>query len=593
MKAAVTTHVLMQPQPDAGLGGDTATFLDRVSKRLESLSHEASGANWKYETDVNDDNAKAALESTLVLNEAVLEVLRELPAHTGSTEDEKRMLNLLALMGGVPTDPAEQESLASIQSKMTTIYATATVNGLKLEPDLTELLQRSRNPEKLLMGFIGWRNATGPRTKPMFGEFVRLLNKGARDGGFKDAADLWRAGYDMPVADFTSMISGIWDEVLPLYEQLHCYTKHRLQSFYGDKVVPLDDGLIPGHLLGNMWSQDWSNIYDLVVPFPDVTPIEITPALVEQGYTAERMHRLSEEFYTSLGYPPLPASFWTKSMLVRPKDREVVCHASAWDFGNDDLRIKMCTAITGEELLTVHHEQGHLYYDHFYGVQPYLYRDAAADFFHEAIGDTIQLSVVVPEHLKKVGLIKGKIEQSKEQTINALMAVALSKVPTLPWALLVDVWRWRVFSGEIAEADYQSSWVALVEEFQGVKRPVPSTDADFDPAAKFHISANVPYIRYFGAGVLQFQLYEGLCAAIGHTGPLHKCDFYRNHKAGKRFADMLSLGRSKPWQEAIRVATGGTSDTLDGRPLVRYFEPLMEWLKQHNDGRSCSWKGRK
>lgn len=186
--------------------------------------------------------------------------------------------------------------------------------------------------------------------------------------------------------------------------------------------------------------------------------IDTTPELKKQGYDAVKMHQLSEAFYKSLGMDSLPKSFWTKSMLTRPEGREVVCHASAWDFGNDDLRIKMCTVVTHGDLMTVHHEQGHLYYDHYYKNQPYLFRDGAADFFHEAIGDTMQLSVVTPKHLQKIGLITGNVTESPEQTINAQMAVALDKIVSLPWTYLVDQWRWSVFSGAVKPEQYQAEW---------------------------------------------------------------------------------------------------------------------------------------
>ncbi|KAJ3088792.1 hypothetical protein HK102_007894 [Quaeritorhiza haematococci] len=577
---------------------DTKKFLEHVNRAIGQAESEVSEATWAYETDITDENQRKSTEAELKYNQILLDILKEAPKYTGKTEDEKRMLKMIMLRGGIPNKPEDQQELSELQAKMVAIYSTARYKGMALEPELTEVLAKSRDYNELLDAYNGWRTVTGPKIKPLYEKFINVSNVGARDGGFEDTSVLWRAGYDMSVDEFTSMIQQVWEQVLPLYEQLHCYTKGRLMDKYGkDKFG--DDGLIPAHLLGNMWSQDWSNIYDLLIPYPDVQPIEITPELVKQGYDAAAMHKLSENFYVSLGYDHLPKTFWEKSMIVKPKDREVVCHASAWDFGNDDLRIKMCTVVTGEDLLVVHHEQGHLYYDHYYRHQPALYRGGASDFFHEAIGDTMVLSVVVPSHLKKIGLLPkddppknvGTTQQHDKQTINYQMAVALSKISILPWAYLIDLWRWSVMKGDVTPDQYQESWLALVRKYQGLKRPVPSQLGDFDAGAKYHVPANVPYVRYFGAAVIQFQFHEALCKAAGHKGPIHECSIYENKKAGTQFREMLEMGASKPWQEAIKVATGGMYDKLDGRPLVEYFEPLLKWLKEQNQGRQCGWKG--
>ncbi|KNC99914.1 uncharacterized protein SPPG_05286 [Spizellomyces punctatus DAOM BR117] len=579
-----------EPIEQTAKHGSAKKFLKRVNKRLDVLSAETSEAAWAYETNITDHNSDLATEAQLKMNKALMKIIADSSGYKGKSKSEKRQLHLIKLLGGMPDSKDDQKELADLQAEMTKIYSTAKYLGAPLDPNLTDTLATSRDYDVLLSTYIGWRNVTGPFIKPLYEKFVTLSNQGAHDNGYDDAGALWRAGYDMSSEDFTELIEKVWNQVLPLYEQLHCYVRAKLAEKYGKDRVELEDGFMPAHLLGNMWSQDWSHIYDLLIPYTDVLPIDVTPELVKQGYDAYSMHRLSESFYKSLGYDPLPQTFWTKSMLTRPADREVVCHASAWDFGNDDLRIKMCTTVTQEDLLTIHHEQGHLYYDHHYRKQPALYRDAAADFFHEAIGDTMELSVVVPQHLKEIGLIKGDIKDSPEQTINAQLAVALTKIAVLPWVYLVDQWRWKVFSGEVKPEDYQTAWIKLVEKYQGLKRPYPSTPDDFDPGAKFHIPANVPYIRYFGAALIQFQFHAALCKTAGHEGPLHTCSIYGNKKAGKQFAKMLSLGRSKTWQEALRTASRGEFDTLDGGPILEYFTPLREWLEKQNEGRTCGWK---
>ncbi|TPX66498.1 hypothetical protein SpCBS45565_g04414 [Spizellomyces sp. 'palustris'] len=567
----------------------TAEWLKDVDRRLTAESTLSSEAQWSFDTNLTDANEAIANAASLRFNQLMTTILAESTQYQGTSEDEKRQLNLIKLNGGIPKDVAVQKELTEALSKMSSIYSTSKANGKPLDPDLTEILATSRDYNTLLEAYISWRNATGPLIKPIYTRFVELSNKGAVDGGFKDTSVLWRAGYDMEQDEFTAMMEKALQQVTPLYEQLHCYARSKLSEIYGKDKVELDGGYMPAHILGNMWSQEWGGIYDLLIPYPAVQPIDTTAELKKQGYDAVKMHELSESFYTSLGMDELPESFWTKSMLTKPTDREAVCHASAWDFNNDDLRIKMCTVVSHNDLMTVHHEQGHLYYDHYYRNQPYLFRSGAADFFHEAIGDTMQLSVVTASHLQKVGLITGNVTTSPEQVINAQMAVALDKIVSLPWTYLVDQWRWRVFAGEIQPDKYQQEWETLIEKYQGVKRPVPSGANDFDPGAKYHIPANTPYIRYFGANVIQFSFHKALCKTAGYTGPLHECDIFGSKEAGEQFKRMLSLGQSKAWQEAMKIGTNGMFDTVDGSAIIEYFAPLLEWLREQNAGKQCGW----
>ncbi|KAJ3223878.1 hypothetical protein HK099_000598, partial [Clydaea vesicula] len=525
---------------------DARSFLNHVNKVFSDSEFEINQASWNYNTNITEHNQKVSTDIEIKANEVLLKIIEEAKQYEGETEDEKRQLLLISLKSGTPSSREDQRRLSELQAKMTEIYSTAKVDGHTLEPDLTETLATSRDYDTLLKAYIGFRDATGPKIKPMYEEFIKLMNVGAKENNFDDAGALWRAGYDMGDLDFVTMMEKVWQQVLPLYEQIHCYTKYKLSEKY--EKVDENKEFIPAHLLGNMWSQDFSNIYsDILIPFPDVTPVEITPELVKQKLL------------------------------------------SAWDFGNNDLRIKMCTAVTGEELLTIHHEQGHLYYDHYYSNQPSLYRESAADFFHEAIGDTMVLSVVVPEHLQEIGLLKGKLEKSLKQTINAQMAVALSKIAVLPWAYMVDLYRWKLFAGVVTKENYQSEWENLMKKYQGIERPIPGVSTDFDAGAKYHVPANTPYVRYFGAAVIQFQFHESLCKVAGHTGPLHECSIYKNLEAGNNFKNLLSLGRSKTWQEAVNIGTNGQYDTLDGQSLIKYFAPLMDWLKEENKGKTCGW----
>ena len=377
----------------------------------------------------------------------------------------------------------------------------------------------------------------------------------------------------------------LWGEVKPFYDELHCYVRGRLSETYGAEKVP-NEGPIPAHLLGNMWSQTWDNIYDIAEPYSGVASLDVTSALVEQGYDELQMTKTAEAFFTSLGLPSLPDSFYKNSMIKKPRDRNVVCHASAWDIDNgNDPRIKQCVEINEEQLETLHHELGHIYYYLMYKDQPSVFKGGAHDGFHEAIGDTIQLSMT-PAYLKKKGLI-GETVESYEATINKQMKMALQKIAFLPFGKMIDEWRWQVFSGEIAPEDYNAGWWRLREEYQGIAAPLERTEADFDAGAKYHIPGNTPYTRYFLSFIMQFQFHKSLCDEAGFEGPLHECSIYDNKAAGKKLGDMLAMGQSKPWPEAMQAMTG--QPDMDGSAIIDYFGPLNDWLKVQNKDQQCGW----
>ena len=419
----------------------------------------------------------------------------------------------------------------------------------------------------------------------MYSRMVSLSNEGAREIGFSDLGDLWRSGYDMSPEAFEKETDRLWDQVKPLYEQVHCYVRAQLAKRYGPEKVKAQ-APIPAHLLGNMWAQEWANIYPLVEPFKNQPSLDVTAALQRQKYDSIKMVKLGESFFTSLGMNPLPGSFWKNSMFQKPQDREVVCHASAWDVTfNNDLRIKMCIKIDEEDLTTIHHELGHNYYYNHYYKLPVLFQQGATDGFHEAIGDALTLSIT-PDYLKQVGLLQ-EVPKDDKGLINLQMKEALEKIAFLPFGRLMDQWRWDVFSGKVKPGEYNQHWWRLREKYQGVSAPVARSEADFDPGAKYHIPANVPYMRYFLARILQFQFHRAMCEAADHRGPLHQCSIFGNKAAGGKLSSMLALGASKPWPDALHALTGQRE--MDASALVQYFEPLMKWLGEQNRGQTCGW----
>jgi peptidyl-dipeptidase A len=568
-------------------------FVVRLNREMTELGREQAAAGWAYATFINQDteflNAKAT-ERSLEYFSAAVDTAKAYEKQQLSPATA-RTLHLLKLgvAAPAPKDPAKRAELAAITSKMEGMYGAAKYcpkgpESCKDQGQLTDVLASSRNYDELTEAWTGWHSTARPLRKE-YVRFVDLANEGARELGFADLGAMWRSGYDMPPDDFTKEAARLWGQVQPLYDSLHCYVRGRLQKTYGPQRVS-DGKPIPAQLLGNMWAQQWGEIYPLVEPYPGVSNLDVSGALKKQKYDAVRITQSAEAFYVSLGFPKLPQTFWERSLLTKPRDRDVQCHASAWHMdGKDDVRIKQCIEPTQEHLMTVYHELGHLFYDLSYNQQPYMFQGAAHDGFHEAIGDTVNLSMT-PAYLQQIGLI-GAVKQSREATINQQMKLALDKVAFLPFGKMIDEWRWKVFAGEVKPENYNAAWWQLREQYQGVAAPVARSEEDFDPGAKYHIPANTPYTRYFLSYILQFQFHRALCEAAGNKGPLYECSVYGNAEAGKRFREMLALGQSQPWQDTLEKLTG--TRQMDASAILDYFAPLQGWLSEQNKGSSCGW----
>jgi peptidyl-dipeptidase A len=581
-------------------------FLDGVEEQLRKLMVMASEAEWEKSTNITDQTEARAAQANEVLMAYLSEAIRLAASYRDVSvlsASDARKLELLRRSSGLPApeDAARREELASIAAKMEGLYGKGKYCSGQPErcrdlEQLSDVMAESRDPKQLLDAWQGW-HAVGKQIKPYYARYVQLANEGARGIGFRNLGELWRSRYDETPQMFERDVDRLWSEVEPLYRQLHCYTREKLRAKYGERQIPAR-GPIPAHLLGNMWAQDWGNLYSELEPYRGQGELDVSKALKAQGYDEQRMVRLGESFFTSLGLPPLPDTFWQRSMLARPAGREVVCHASAWDVHYDnDTRIKMCIKINQEDLITIHHELGHIYYFSQYYKLPMLFQDGANDGFHEAIGDAVALSVT-PAYLQQVGLLE-RVPQGDKAAINVLMQRALDKIAFLPFAKVVDEWRWKVFAGEIPPEQYNGTWWKMRERIQGIAAPSlaggpgtpdqPRGEEFFDAGAKYHVAANVPYARYFLATVLQYQFHRALCKAAGHAGPLHACSIFGNREAGARLQKMLALGAEKPWPDALEVLTGERA--LDATAILDYFAPLTAWLEQQNRGRSCGWQG--
>ena len=587
---APTAAGCVSPAPTADEAG---AFLIAAEARLLDLWIEAERAAWVQSTYITDDTTAMSAAAQTALIGATMELAAEaarFDAVVLPPDVRRKLLRLKTSLGvAAPADPALQAELSNITTGMESTYGRgeycpdgADEACLSL-PQMERLLAESRDTDALLDLWIGWR-AVSPPMRDEYTRFVELANAGARDLGFSDLGELWRAGYDMPPDDFSRELDRLWTQVRPLYESLHCHVRAKLGEEYGSAVVPPDQP-IPAHLLGNMWSQTWSNVYDLVGPAQSDPGYDLTDLLTARRVDALEMVRYGERFFSSLGFDPLPSTFWERSLFVQPSDRDVVCHASAWDLDYEsDVRIKMCIGINDEDFVTIHHELGHNYYQRAYQHQSPLDRTSANDGFHEGIGDTIALSIT-PEYLAEVGLL-ARVPPA-DRDLGLLLRRALDKVAFLPFGLMVDQWRWKVFSGEIAPEAYNEGWWDLRTEYQGVQAPVPRSEADFDPGAKYHVPANTSYTRYFLAHILQFQFHRALCEAAGFDGPLHRCSVFGSAEAGARLNTMLEMGGSQPWPEALEVMTGQRE--MDATAILDYFAPLQVWLDEQNTSRSCGW----
>lgn len=580
----------LRPTPD-----HARQFVEQAEADLLQLAIEQQRAEWVKATHITDDTEALAARANQRLIEANVRYAQEATRFDGLelSSDVKRKLSLLKLSITLPapSEPKERAELTEIVARIEGLYGKGKwtrkdTNGKEDTLDIgaiTRLFASSRNEKELRDAWIGWRTVSPPMRQDYL-RYVELGNKGARELGFADMGAMWRSKYDMPPDAFAAEVDRLWTQVRPLYLSLHAYVRRRLRETYGPDAVP-ERGPIPAHLLGNIWAQDWSNIYDIVAPKNAAPGIDLTARLVAKGVDEREMVRYGERFFTSIGFPPLPASFWERSQFVKPRDREVVCHASAWDIDFvDDLRIKMCIEITAEDFQTIHHELGHNFYQRAYAGQSLLYRDSANDGFHEAIGDAVALSIT-PSYLRKVGLVDTEPDPANDTGL--LLQQALEKIAFLPFGLLIDQWRWKLFSGEIAPAEANAEWWRLRQKYQGIAAPVPRTEADFDPGAKYHVPANVPYTRYFLARILQFQFHRALCRAAGETGPLHRASIYQNRAAGERLQAMLAMGLSRPWPEAMAALTGDSE--MDATAILDYFAPLQKWLDEQNAGHPVGW----
>lgn len=579
------------PVVAAATAEDAKQFLVASEKELKALYLESSRAEWVYANFITHDTSELSAAVNEKMTAAVVRLANEAAKFNDLKldTDTRRKLDKLkqALTLAAPQDEAKNAELSKLMAELGGLYGKGKYCKTEDEclslGDMTAKMASSRDYDELLDLWQGWRQVSKPM-RPLYEQQVTLANEGAKELGYADTGAMWRSKYDMPADDFAKELDRIWGQVKPLYNSLHCHVRAKLGEKYGTDKVPQDQP-IPAHLLGNMWAQTWGNVYDLVAPENADPGYDVTELLAKHNYDELTMVKGAEKFFTSMGFDPLPDTFYERSLFTKPQDRDVQCHASAWNLDSkDDLRIKMCIQRTGEEFSVIHHELGHNFYQRAYNKLPLYYQESANDGFHEAIGDTIALSVT-PGYLKEIGLLDQVPDESKD--IGLLMKMAMDKVAFIPFGLLVDQWRWQVFSGQVTPENYNQAWWDLREKYQGVKAPIARSEADFDPGAKYHVPGNTPYTRYFLAHILQFEFHRSLCEIAGNKEAIHRCSVYNSKEAGERLNAMLEMGSSRPWQEALASVTG--KPEMDATAILDYFSPLQTYLDEQNKDRQCGW----
>jgi peptidyl-dipeptidase A len=578
-------------QGPAPTAADAKAFVERAESQLATMSEYAARAAWVRANFITEDTqwleAKASSEQNQLATRLAMEAARYNGVAADAVTARKLKLLKLYLVSPAPDRPGAADELAKLLTKLDSTYSTGkfTHGGKTLTlNDAEDVMRESRDPAELRAVWEGWHSVS-PVMKSDYARFTVISNEGAKGLGYKDTGALWRSNYDMEPDAFAAETDRLWKQVEPFYKNLHCYVRTRLNEKYGDGVQP-KNGPIRADLLGNMWAQEWGNIYDVVAPKTAASSYDLDKLLVARGYDPVKMVKTGEAFYSSLGFEPLPKTFWERSLITRPRDREVACHASAWDVDDkQDIRIKMCTKVNAEDFVTVHHELGHNYYQRAYSNQPFLFKNSANDGVHEAIGDFAALSAVTPTYLKQVGLLE--TVPGAEEDIPFLLRNALDKIAFLPFGLMIDRWRWQVFSGQTTPETYNADWWKLRLQYQGLTPPGERPADAFDPGAKYHIPGNTPYTRYFLARIYQFQFQRAACKQAGWKGPLHRCSVYGDKAVGQKFNAMMEAGQSKPWPETLNAFTGDKG--TDASAITEYFQPLNVWLTRQNRGQKCGW----
>ncbi|KAF8795120.1 Angiotensin-converting enzyme like protein [Argiope bruennichi] len=577
-------------------------FMMKADEALRKLSSASAYADWNWKVNLTDHNREIKDNTSDEATEYLKKIYDVARNYSWQSYREKnytlfRWFELVAkgLTQGAPGLYSSKQKIADPYSKMSEIFGKAKVcppegSTGKCVSDVEKVFETTRDPKILKHFWLEFRKQTGEKYKDLFLEAIKEENTDANDFGYKNMAQLNTARYEDK--DFLKNMAEEMKKIQPFYKQIHAYVRKKLKMHYKRENIK-SDGPIPAHLLGDMYAQQWSNIFNIVKPYPGYSGRpNVTKAMHKKKLAPIDMFIIAEKFFTSIGLKAMTPRFWHFSMIEKPVGKDADCHGASYDFyEKEDYRIGVCSQVNAFDLDVIHHEMGHIEYFMHYSHLPFLFRDSANPGFHEAIGDAILLSSMTPTYLTKIGLLKrNNVRKRYESTINYLMQTALNYAVTLPYDYIIDYWRNKVYERIIKDTELNKKYWLYRYQFQGVCPPTRRTEKNFDIGAKWHIAGGVEYFRYYVANIFQFQIHKILCEKANHTGPLHECNIYKNKKAGQAFAKFLSQGKSKHWKILLRSFSDGKFTKLDASAMLEYFEPLMKWLKKKNAREYIGWK---
>lgn len=567
---------------------EAQAFIDSYTAEYVKLSTASSEAQWAANTKiVEGDSTNARLvEST---GEAYA-------AFTGSKENIEKAQNFLKnrstlnelqekqlekivyfaannpqtvagiVKERIKAEAAQTEKLFGFDFKIDgkSVSANEIDNVLRDETDLTKRLKVWEASKEVGIGL-----------KPGLLNLRRLRNETVQALGYKNYFDYQVSDYGMSTEEMMDLIQKINSELRPLYRELHTYARYELAKKYNVKEVP---EYLPAHWLPNRWGQDWSSM---------VTVKGMNLDSVLKTKSAEYIVKDGEDFYKSLGFSALPASFWEKSSLYPAPagaNYKKNNHASAWHMDlNADVRSLMSVEPNAEWYETANHELGHVYYYMSYTNKdvPPLLREGANRAYHEAMGSLMGLASVQKPFLEKKGIIAAGAQSDE---IQALLKEALNYAVFIPFSAgTMTEFEKSLYADNLPANQINAKWWELAKKYQGIVPPTVRGEKFADAASKTHINDDAAqYYDYALSFVILFQLHDHIAKKILKQDP-RATNYYGNKEVGKFLKEIMTPGSSKDWKEVLRDKTG--SD-LSAKPMLDYFEPLMQWLKEQNKGRT-------
>jgi len=567
-------------------------FLEMYNRLYQRLATVAGQANWQASTDVTAEHTGQRIgaeqaQAAFVGNPYIIERTREFLAQRNQLDPllvrqlERIRLNAAACPGSIPDVVSARVAAEARQSAILDSFEFKLQRPADNSPrpisvnEIDRLLRESRNLEERR---AVWETSkqSGPALKPGLIQLRDLRNRVAREMGFSSFFDLQAAEFGMSAKEMRQLTADLVQQMRPLYEQLHCWARHTLAQRFQQPVPRL----IPAHWIGNRWSQEWPGL---------VESLDMDPFFKDK--TPEWIVRQAVQYGESLGFPKLPPGFWQLSDLYElPQNatRKKNTHASAWHVDLDqDVRSLMSVRPDYSWFVTAHHELGHVFYQLAYSTPevPPVLRTGASPAFHEAMAETLAMSPNQLPYLRQVGVLPPDFKPDANLW---LLNVALDHVVFIPWSAgVMAAWEYDLYEGNLPPDQFNRRWWQYVAQFQGIEPPSPRGEEFCDAATKTHINDDpAQYYKYAIASIIRYQLHMHIARKILKQDP-HNCNYYGRRDAGEFLLKIMRPGATRDWRQLVREATG---EELSARPMLEYFEPLLDWLKKQNQGRQTSWE---